>query len=126
MARQSEVTVVELIGVDTCVVVKADAGNVTVRTSPQTHATVGEGVGLEIQAARVSWFDAGIGEGCSGFRFCGLTSSFFLSRRPCQHLLSCQLTVGCDKFMISKTYLGSALSCHLTGRSANYNVVKML
>ena len=58
---RSEVTVVEPTGVDTFVVVKTDAGDVTVRTSPQTQARPGDAVGLEIQVARVSWFDAGSG-----------------------------------------------------------------
>lgn len=58
---RGEVTVVEPTGADTFVVVKTDAGDVTVRTSPQTQARPGDAVGLEIQAARVSWFDAGSG-----------------------------------------------------------------
>ena len=52
----------EPTGADTFVVVKTDAGDVTVRTSPQTQARLGDAVGLEFQAARVSWFDAGSGE----------------------------------------------------------------
>ena len=59
--RRGEVTVAEPTGADTFVVVKTDAGDVTVRTSPQTQARPGDAAGLEIQAARVSWFDAGIG-----------------------------------------------------------------
>ena len=58
---RGEVTVVEPTGADTFVVVKTDAGDVTVRTSPQMQARPGDLVGLEIQAARVSWFDAGRG-----------------------------------------------------------------
>ncbi len=58
---RGEVTVVEPTGADTFVVVKTDAGDVTVRMSPQTQVRPGDAVGLEIQAARVSWFDAGSG-----------------------------------------------------------------
>ena len=58
---RGEVTVVEPTGADTFVVVKTDAGDVTVRTSPQTLAAVADVMGLEIQPARVSWFDAGSG-----------------------------------------------------------------
>ena len=58
---RGEVTVVEPTGADTFVVVKTDAGDVTVRTSPQTQARPGDAVGLEIQAARVNWFDAASG-----------------------------------------------------------------
>ena len=58
---RGEVTVVEPTGADTFVVVKTDAGDVTVRISPQTQARPGDAVGLEIQPARVSWFDAGSG-----------------------------------------------------------------
>ena len=58
---RGEVTVVEPTGADTFVVVKTDAGDVTVRTSPQTQARPGDAVGLEIQAARVNRFDAGVG-----------------------------------------------------------------
>jgi multiple sugar transport system ATP-binding protein len=58
---RGEVSVVEPTGADTFVVIKTDAGDVTVRTSPQTQARPGDAVGLEIQAARVNWFDAGSG-----------------------------------------------------------------
>lgn len=58
---RGKVTVVEPTGADTFVVVKTDAGDVTVRTSPQTQARPGDAVGLEIQTARVNWFDAGSG-----------------------------------------------------------------
>jgi multiple sugar transport system ATP-binding protein len=58
---RGEVSVVEPTGADTFVVVKTEAGDVTVRTSPQTQARPGDAVGLEIQAARVNWFDAGSG-----------------------------------------------------------------
>ena len=50
-------------GADTFVVVKTDAGDVTVLTSPQTQARIGKMVGLEIQAVRVSWFDVRSGMG---------------------------------------------------------------
>ena len=59
---RGKVTVVEPTGADAFVVVKTDAGDETVRTSPQTQARPGDAVGLEIQPARVSWFDAGSGE----------------------------------------------------------------
>ncbi len=58
---RGEISVVEPTGADTFVVVKTEAGDVTVRTLPQTKARPGDAVGLQIQAAQVSWFDAGSG-----------------------------------------------------------------
>ena len=58
---RGEISVVEPTGADTFVVIKTEAGDVTVRTSPQTQAAPGDSVGLEIQAAHVNWFDAGSG-----------------------------------------------------------------
>ena len=58
---RGEISVVEPTGADTFVVVKTDAGDVTVRTSPQSQIRPGDPVGLEIQSARVNWFDAGSG-----------------------------------------------------------------
>ncbi len=52
------ISVVEPTGADTFVVVKTEAGNITVRTSPQMQTRPGDAVGLEVQAARVNWFDA--------------------------------------------------------------------
>ena len=52
------ISVVEPTGADTFVVVKTEAGNITVRTSPQMQSRPGDAVGLEVQAARVNWFDA--------------------------------------------------------------------
>ena len=52
------ISVVEPTGADTFVVVKTDAGNVTVRTAPHMQSRPGDAVGLEVQAARVNWFDA--------------------------------------------------------------------
>ena len=56
-AWRGEVSVVEPTGADTYVVVKTEAGNVTVRTSPQARFQPGEQVGLQVSAAQVSWFD---------------------------------------------------------------------
>jgi multiple sugar transport system ATP-binding protein len=56
-AWRGEVSVVEPTGADTYVVVKTEAGNVTVRTSPQARFQPGEKVGLQVSAAQVSWFD---------------------------------------------------------------------
>jgi multiple sugar transport system ATP-binding protein len=58
---RGEVSVVDLTGGDTFVVVKIDAGDVTVRTSPQTQARPGDAVGLAVRAAHVNWFDVGSG-----------------------------------------------------------------
>ena len=55
---RGEVSVVEPTGADTFVVVKTAAGDVTVRTSPQTQARPGDAVGLQISGAHVNWFDA--------------------------------------------------------------------
>ncbi|MGH6636974.1 MAG: ABC transporter ATP-binding protein, partial [Polaromonas sp.] len=61
---RGEVSVVEPTGADTFVVVKTAAGDITVRTSPQTQARPGDAVGLRISGAHVNWFDA-----ASGIRF---------------------------------------------------------
>jgi len=60
---RGEVQLVEPTGADTYVVVKTAAGNVTVRTSPQTSTRPGDAVGLRVAAEHVSWF-----EGESGVR----------------------------------------------------------
>ncbi len=49
---RNEVTVVEPTGADTFVVVKTDACDVTVRTSPQMQARPGDAVGLEFSLCR--------------------------------------------------------------------------
>jgi multiple sugar transport system ATP-binding protein len=54
---RGEVLVVEPTGADTYVVVKTAAGNVTVRTSPQTSTCPGDAVGLQVAPEHVSWFD---------------------------------------------------------------------
>jgi multiple sugar transport system ATP-binding protein len=59
---RGQVSIVEPTGADTFVVVQTDAGAVTVRTSPQTQARPGDHVGLAVDAAHVSWFDAQSGE----------------------------------------------------------------
>ncbi len=61
---RGEVSVVEPTGADTFVVVKTAAGDITVRTSPQTQAKPGDAVGLRISGPHVNWFDA-----ASGIRF---------------------------------------------------------
>lgn len=55
---RGKVSLVEPTGADTYVVVQTDAGAVTVRTSPQTAARPGDHVGLAVDSAHVSWFDA--------------------------------------------------------------------
>nr|WP_315183134.1 ABC transporter ATP-binding protein [uncultured Albidiferax sp.] len=55
---RGEVSVVEPTGADTYVVVKTEAGLVTVRTAPQVSIQPGDTVGLQVSAAQVSWFDA--------------------------------------------------------------------
>ncbi|MDB5851572.1 MAG: sugar transporter [Rhodoferax sp.] len=55
---RGQVSLVEPTGADTYVVVKTDAGTVTVRTSPETQVRPGDTVGLGVQAENVSWFDA--------------------------------------------------------------------
>ena len=54
---RGEVSVVEPTGADTYVVVKTEAGNVTVRTAPQISVKPGDQVGLQVAAAQVSWFN---------------------------------------------------------------------
>ena len=54
---RGEVSLVEPTGADTYVVVKTAAGNVTVRTSPQTRLRPGDAVGLQADAAHSNWFD---------------------------------------------------------------------
>ncbi|MHB1199277.1 MAG: ABC transporter ATP-binding protein [Polaromonas sp.] len=58
---RGEVSVVEPTGADTYVVVKTAAGDVTVRTSPQTAVRPGDKVGLQAQAEHANWFDAASG-----------------------------------------------------------------
>ncbi|APW39885.1 sugar ABC transporter [Rhodoferax koreense] len=55
---RGQVSLVEPTGADTFVVVQTGAGNVTVRTSPETRVRPGDHVGLAVQAENVSWFDA--------------------------------------------------------------------
>nr|WP_315209038.1 ABC transporter ATP-binding protein [uncultured Albidiferax sp.] len=55
---RGEVSVVEPTGADTYVVVKTEAGLVTVRTAPQVSIKPGDTVGLQVAAGQVSWFDA--------------------------------------------------------------------
>jgi multiple sugar transport system ATP-binding protein len=59
---RGEVSVVEPTGADTYVVVKTAAGDITVRTAPQTAVRPGASVGLQVQAAHASWFDAASGQ----------------------------------------------------------------
>ena len=58
---RGEVSVVEPTGADTFVVIKTEAGNVTVRTAPQVRVAPGDRVGLEVQALHVNWFDPDAG-----------------------------------------------------------------
>jgi multiple sugar transport system ATP-binding protein len=59
---RGEVSVVEPTGADTYVVVKTAAGNVTVRTAPQTAVRPGDHVGLAIGGEHVNWFHGQSGE----------------------------------------------------------------
>jgi len=60
-AWRGVVYLVEPTGADTYVVVDTAAGKVTVRATPQTRVRPGDGVGLEIQAEHVTWFDQASG-----------------------------------------------------------------
>ncbi|QHE77774.1 ABC transporter ATP-binding protein [Hydrogenophaga sp. PBL-H3] len=59
---RGEVSVVEPTGADTFVVIKTEAGDVTVRTAPQVRVAPGDRVGLEVQALHVNWFDPDSGQ----------------------------------------------------------------
>ena len=50
-----------LFDLDTYVVVKTEAGDITVRVSSQSRVRVGDTVGLAVSADHVSWFDSGSG-----------------------------------------------------------------
>jgi multiple sugar transport system ATP-binding protein len=63
---RGEVSVVEPTGADTYVVVKTAAGDITVRTAPQIAVRPGASVGLQVQAAHASWFDAASGQRLPG------------------------------------------------------------
>ncbi|WP_394790511.1 ABC transporter ATP-binding protein [Rhodoferax sp.] len=54
---RGEVSLVEPTGADTYVVVKTEAGLVTVRTAPQSSVKPGDTVGLQVAGAQVSWFN---------------------------------------------------------------------
>jgi multiple sugar transport system ATP-binding protein len=57
-AWRGQVSVVEPTGADTYVVIETAQGNVTVRTTPNMALRPGDTVGLEVNTAHVSWFDA--------------------------------------------------------------------
>ncbi len=59
---RGEVSLVEPTGADTYVVVKTDAGDMTVRVSPQLRVSPGERVGLQPRAAHANWFDVQSGQ----------------------------------------------------------------
>ncbi|MFC7435055.1 ABC transporter ATP-binding protein [Hydrogenophaga bisanensis] len=59
---KGEVSVVEPTGADTYVVVSTVSGDVTVRVAPQVRVQPGERVGLAVEAAHASWFDARSGQ----------------------------------------------------------------
>jgi multiple sugar transport system ATP-binding protein len=54
---RGEVVLVEPTGADTYVVVKTEAGELTVRTTPATGLRPGQQVGLRVQCAQLSWFN---------------------------------------------------------------------
>jgi multiple sugar transport system ATP-binding protein len=60
---RGEVALVEPTGADTFVVLKTEAGPITVRVAPQTPVQVGESIGLAVSEAHANWFD-----GVSGLR----------------------------------------------------------
>jgi multiple sugar transport system ATP-binding protein len=55
---RGEVVLVEPTGADTFVVVRTLSGEVTLRTEPMAHVSVGQKVGLRIQSDHVAWFNA--------------------------------------------------------------------
>jgi len=55
---RGQVNVVEPTGADTYVVIRTEQGDVTVRTAPNVRVHPGDTVGLDVQTAHVSWFDA--------------------------------------------------------------------
>ncbi len=59
---RGEVSVVEPTGADTFVVIRTEAGDVTVRTAPQVRVAPGDRVGLEVQALHVNWFEPSSGQ----------------------------------------------------------------
>jgi len=58
---RGEVMTVEPTGADTYVVVKTAAGDVTVRTAPNSQWKAGDQVGLEVSVANINWFALGSG-----------------------------------------------------------------
>ena len=54
---RGEVLLVEPTGADTYVVVKTEAAELTVRTTPATALRPGQHVGLRVQGAQLSWFN---------------------------------------------------------------------
>ena len=58
---RGEVSIVEPTGADTFVVVRTAAGDITVRTSPQTRIKPGDRIGLKADAAHANWFDVDSG-----------------------------------------------------------------
>jgi multiple sugar transport system ATP-binding protein len=59
---RGEVSVVEPTGADTYVVIRTEAGEVTVRTAPQLRVLPGEPVGLAIAIDHLNWFDPASGQ----------------------------------------------------------------
>ena len=55
------VSLVEPTGADTFMVVRTDAGDITVRTSPQWQRQTGDLVGLQVDQAHAHWFDVDSG-----------------------------------------------------------------
>ena len=60
-AWRGVVTLVEPTGADTFMVVRTDAGDITVRTSPQWQRQTGDLVGLQVDQAHAHWFDVDSG-----------------------------------------------------------------
>ena len=58
---RAEVMLVEPTGADTYVVVKTEAGPITIRVAPNTQIKVGERVGLSVSNKHNNWFDAQTG-----------------------------------------------------------------
>jgi multiple sugar transport system ATP-binding protein len=58
---RGEVSLVEPTGADTYVVVKTQAGVITVRAAANTKLTVGQQIGLSVSSRHNNWFDNGSG-----------------------------------------------------------------
>ena len=58
---RGQVAIVEPTGADTYVVVKTEAGDVTVRTAPNSQWKTGDTVGLQVSQSNANWFNTATG-----------------------------------------------------------------